>query len=337
MSPFLIVCSLVDGFPVFVLQSLSLQNYDFLTCLTNFSSDAFHFQLKILTLLFVTIRKLGMNSQVMKIDVDSVLRSRLPKYYKYIPRFVIRWLERTICQDQLNTILVKMADKNSVDAATAALNEMGITVECTGLDNLPTGRFMFVSNHPLGGLDGLALISLLGNRYDRKIKFLVNDLLMAVEPLRGVFLPVNKYGSQSRANATQIEEALASDNQFITFPAGLCSRMQPDGTIADIPWQKAAVVHATNYQRDIVPIHFDAVNSRFFYRFAKWRKKLGIKFNIELIFLPKEMIKKCNSTLRVIIGNPIPWTSLNASKPKQEAARLREIVINMAPTPDNLK
>lgn len=274
-----------------------------------------------------------MSDKPMKIDVDQVLRARLPRHYRYIPRFVIRWLERTICQDQLNAILVKMAGKNSVDAATAALNEMHITLEASGLDNLPDGRYMFVSNHPLGGLDGLALISLLGQRYDRNIKFLVNDLLMAVEPLRGVFLPVNKYGSQSRAYAAQIEEALKGDGQFITFPAGLCSRMQPDGAIADLPWQKAAVVHAVNHQRDIVPVYFNAQNSKFFYRFAKWRKKLGIKFNIELIFLPKEMIKQCGATLRVIIGEPIPWTALDATRPKQEVARLRQTVIDMASSP----
>ncbi len=276
-----------------------------------------------------------MSGEAMRIDVDKVLRERLPKHYRYIPRFAVRWLERTICQDQLNAILLKMAGKNSVDAATAALDEMNITVCATGLEQLPEGRYMFVSNHPLGGLDGLALISLLGNRYDKNIKFLVNDLLMAVEPLRGVFLPVNKYGKQSRDAAGQIEEALKSDNQFITFPAGLCSRMQPDGTIADLPWQKAAVAHAVNYRRDIVPVYFDAHNSRFFYRFAKWRKKLGIKFNIELVFLPKEMIKKCGSTLRVVVGEPIPWGTLDAAHPKQEAARLRDIVINMASTPSN--
>lgn len=274
-----------------------------------------------------------MDNELVKIDVDKVLRERLSKHYKYIPRFAVRWLERTICQDRLNTILEKMYGKNSVEAASVALNEMNITIDSSGLESLPQGRYMFVSNHPLGGLDGLALISLLGNRYEHKIKFLVNDLLMAVRPLRGVFLPVNKYGSQSRVTATQIEEALASDNQFITFPAGLCSRMQPDGTIADLTWQKAAVVHATNYQRDIVPVYFDAHNSRFFYRFAKWRKRLGIKFNIELIFLPKEMIKKQGSTLHVIIGEPIAWSSLDASHPKQEAARLRDIVYSMAQSP----
>jgi putative hemolysin len=274
-----------------------------------------------------------MSGKPMKIDVDSVLRERLPGHYRYIPRFVVRWLERTICQDRLNTILQKMAGKNSVDAATTALEEMGITIEATGLEHLPQGRFMFVSNHPLGGLDGLALISLLGNHYNHQIKFLVNDLLWAVEPLRGVFLPVNKYGRQSREAASGIEAALKSDNQFITFPAGLCSRMQPDGTIADLTWQKAAVVQAVNYQRDIVPIYFDAHNSKFFYRFAKWRKKLGIKFNIELIFLPKEMVKQSGCTLKIVIGQPIPHTTLDASKPKQEAARLRDIVYSMAPSP----
>ena len=267
----------------------------------------------------------------MKIDVDKVLRERLPKHYGHIPRFAVRWLERIICQDRLNAILEKMAGKNSVDAASAALDEMAITIQATGLDALHEGRYMFVSNHPLGGLDGLALISLLGNRYHHHIKFLVNDLLMAVEPLRGVFLPVNKYGSQSRATAAMIEDALSSDDKFITFPAGLCSRMQPDGTIADLPWQKAAVVHAVNYGRDIVPVYFDARNSKFFYRFAKWRKRLGIKFNIELIFLPKEMLKQSGTTLHVIIGKPISCASLDARNPKKEAARLRDVVYHMNP------
>lgn len=268
----------------------------------------------------------------MKIDVDKVLKERLGERYKYIPRFVVRWLERVICQDRLNIILQEMAGKNSVDAATAALDQMGISMVADGLDRLPAGRYLFVSNHPLGGLDGLALISLLGNRYDRKIKFLVNDLLMAVEPLRDVFLPVNKYGSQSRGAAVQIEEALTGDDQFITFPAGLCSRKLPDGCIADLPWHKAAVAHAVNYHRDVVPVYFNAHNSSFFYRFARWRERLGIKFNIELIFLPKEMLKQSGCTLHAVIGDPISWTTLDAAHPKQEAARLREIVYSMATT-----
>ena len=276
-----------------------------------------------------------MNSEPMQINVDKVLREKLPKQYKRIPRFAVRWLERIICQDRLNEILKKMAGKDGVSAATAALDEMDITMEVTGLDKLPDGRFLFVSNHPLGGLDGLGLISLLGQRYDRKIRFMVNDLLMAVEPLRDVFLPVNLFGRQSRGTAAQVNEALAGDCQFISFPAGLCSRMQPDGSISDLQWHKTPVAHAVNYQRDIVPIFFDEQNSPFFYRMARWRKKLGIKFNIELIFLPKEMLKKSGSALHVRVGEPIPWSSLDASAPKQEAARLRDIVYSMAATPNS--
>jgi len=129
-----------------------------------------------------------------------------------------------------------------------------------------------------------------------------------------------------------IEQALMSDNQFITFPAGLCSRMQPDGVIADLPWHKAAVIQAVNSRRDIVPVYFDARNSMFFYRFAKWRKRLGIKFNIELIFLPREMLKQSGASLRAIVGDPIPWTTLDAAHPRQEAARLRNIVYSMSPS-----
>lgn len=275
-----------------------------------------------------------MNSEPMKIDVGQVLRAKLPKRYKYIPRFAVRWLEHIICQDRLNEILQKMAGKDGVSAASAALEEMSITMDVTGLDKLPEGRFMFVSNHPLGGLDGLGLISLLGNRFDHNIRFMVNDLLMAVEPLRDVFLPVNLYGRQSRETASEVNEALASDCQFISFPAGLCSRKQPDGSIADLTWRKTPVAQAINHQRDIVPIYFDERNSSCFYRMAKWRKKLGIKFNIELIMLPKEMLKKSGSALHVHIGEPIPWSSLDASAPRQEAARLREIVYSMATKPN---
>jgi len=271
-----------------------------------------------------------MQNQPVKIDIDQVLKTRLPRHYRYLPRWVVRWLERTICQDRLNAILTDMTGKDGVSAADAALQDMGITMQSSGLEQLPDGhRYLFVSNHPLGGLDGLCLISLLGHHYNRNIKFLVNDLLMAVEPLRDIFLPINKFGGQSREAASLIDTALASDCQMITFPAGLCSRMQDDGTIADVEWRKAAVSQAINYQRDVVPIYFDARNSNFFYKLARRRKRLGIKFNIEMMYLPREMFKQCNSTLHAIVGEPIAWQSLDASKPRQEAQRLRDVVYSL--------
>ncbi|MBR6490357.1 MAG: 1-acyl-sn-glycerol-3-phosphate acyltransferase [Muribaculaceae bacterium] len=271
-----------------------------------------------------------MDSQPLKIDVDSVIRQRLPRHYKYIPRFVIRWVERIIKQDGLNKILADMGDKKGVEAADIALDDLGITTNAVNSENIPSqGRFIFASNHPLGGLDGMALISLIGHRYNGEIKFIVNDLLMAVKPFDNIFMPVNKFGRQSRENALEIETQYKSDKQMITFPAGLCSRRLKGGKIGDLTWQKFVVSQAISSQRDIIPIFFDGRNSNFFYRLAKFREWIGIKFNIEMIFLPSEMFKAQGRTFNVYFGEPIKWQSLDARNAKQEAARIRELVYTL--------
>ena len=197
------------------------------------------------------------------------------------------------------------------------------------LSSIPDGPFITVSNHPYGALDGMALISLIGHRYDGEIKFIVNDLLMAVKPFDNVFMPVNKYGRQSRENALEIEKQYHSDKQMITFPAGLCSRRLKRGVIGDLTWQKFVVSQAISSQRDIIPIYFDGRNSKFFYRFAKIREWLGIKFNLEMIFLPSEMFKAQGKSFNVYFGEPIKWQSLDARKAKQEAARIRDLVYTL--------
>ena len=148
-----------------------------------------------------------MKTEPLRIDVDSVIRQRLPRHYKYIPKWLIRWLERVIHQDGLNKILTDMGDSKGVEAADIALDDLNIKLRAIGEDNIPPeGRFIFASNHPLGGLDGMGLISLIGHRYNGEIKFIVNDLLMAVKPFDNVFMPVNKHGRQSRHSAQEIEE-----------------------------------------------------------------------------------------------------------------------------------
>lgn len=201
------------------------------------------------------------------------------------------------------------------------------------MEHLQDGkRYVLVANHPLGGVDGLALISLIGKRYGGKIRFMVNDLLMAVKPLDNIFMPVNKHGRQSRTAAALIDDEYGGDKQMLTFPAGLCSRLHDDGTVADLEWHKHVVVRAIHDQRDVVPVHVDAVNSRFFYRLARWRARLGVKFNIEMLYLPDEMFKKRHSTLGITIGQPIPWQELDQATPKAEAARLRNIVYDINKT-----
>lgn len=267
------------------------------------------------------------------IDIDSILRQRAPKYYKVIPRFAIRWLERTVHQDELNEIYNEIGDAKGVEAADIALRHLGINIICHNEDNIPTeGRFIFASNHPLGGLDGMALISTIGHRYNGEIRFLVNDLLMAIKPLDNIFLPINKYGRQSRLAAEEITRQYESNRQMLTFPAGLCSRKMDNGTIHDLTWQKNFVAQAIKHQRDIIPVFVEAHNSNSFYRLARWREKFGIKFNIEMIYLPDEMFRLRGKTLNIHFGKPITWQSLNQHNIKHEAIQICNQVYNLKST-----
>lgn len=263
------------------------------------------------------------------IDLQSILRKRIPKKInRWIPSFLISGVAKLIRQDELNEILRVTYPSRGWKFSKAVLNHLGISVEVRGFDELPdNSRFMFASNHPLGGLDGIALIGVLGEKYgDEGIGFLVNDMLMNVEPLKDVFLPVNKFGSQGRDATQAINAAIASDRQILQFPAGLCSRKNKGGEIKDLEWQKSFVAKSIEYHRDIVPVYFQGRNSSLFYNTASWRKKLGLKFNVEQTLLPSELCKAKNSRFKITFGTPIPWQSLKESgkTAKQLATEIRE-------------
>ncbi len=269
--------------------------------------------------------------EVVQLDVESIIKAKSPKIGKRLPKFVYRFLERTICQDRMNYILRTYSECVGVDFAKAVLSELNVTIEVEGLDAISCDkRYVFASNHPLGGLDGVGLVAILGEKYQSKIKYLVNDLLMNVKPLAPVFVPINKYGAQAKGAAGDVSSAYASEHdQVIVFPAGLCSRLQKGG-VRDLEWKKSFVSKAVQTQRDIVPVYFEALNSSFFYKFAQWRKRLGIKFNIELIYLPSEIFKAENRTFKVYVGEPIPWQSLDRSHtPAQWADEIKNIVYGL--------
>lgn len=179
-----------------------------------------------------------MSSEPLKIDIEKVVKEKAPKYAKKIPGFLFRYLERTIHQDEINYILKTYKDSTGVKFADDLLSYMNVHINVIGKENIPPeGRFIFASNHPLGALDGVALIRFFGHFYSGKIKFLVNDLLMHIKPLAPVFLPINKYGSQAKESSLQINNAYESDEQMLIFPAGLCSRLQ-HGKIKDLEWKK---------------------------------------------------------------------------------------------------
>lgn len=267
---------------------------------------------------------------ITQIDIQQVLRQKAPSAARKIPQFVINYLTRTIHQDELNDILRRYHDKNGVAFMQELIGYFDLHLVLENELNIPTeGRYIFASNHPLGGLDGICLSAIIGKRFNGNIRYLVNDLLLYLTNLRSIFVPINKHGAQGKHNARLIEEAYASDNQIITFPAGLCSRKQ-HGKVEDIEWKKSFIQKAVEYQRDVVPVFFDGKNSNFFYRIARLRKALGIRMNYEMIYLPDEMFKSKHKTFHIYFGRPIPWqTFTDGRKPVEWAQEVKELVYNL--------
>jgi putative hemolysin len=264
------------------------------------------------------------------IDVQEIMDTKAPAMSKKIPRFVVGWLAKIIRQDDINQLLTQSGHKSGVDFMDDAVAYFRIGLNIKGEENLPDTdrKYIFVSNHPLGGLDGICLSSYLGNRYNKHIKYLVNDILYFIRPLQNIFVPINKHGKQGRTVAGAVNEAFDSDNQIITFPAGLCSR-KTKGKIRDPKWEKMFITKSVEYHRDIVPVYFEAKNSNFFYNIANIRKALHIKFNIEMLFLPRELFKAAGSTFTIHFGKPISWQTFDSSKKPQKWANwVNHIVYN---------
>ncbi len=274
---------------------------------------------------------------LLQLDIAGILKQRIPvSKQRYIPNFLYRVLPRLIHQDELNEMLRISYPSMGSEFSQKILKYLDIEVVVEGEENLPKDgvRVVFASNHPLGGLDGIALIAVLGSRYgDNNIRFMVNDLLMNVEPLSNVFLPINKYGSQARAAAEAINKEFASDRNIIVFPAGLVSRLHQGGEVSDLKWQKAFMQKAMENNRDIIPIRFVALNRKRFYRLAKWRKKLGIKVNIEQATLPAELCASRGKKFRIIFGTPISISDIQNSDKNlpKVAAEIRRKVYTMHP------
>ena len=261
------------------------------------------------------------------IDLDAVIRNKVPQHYAKVPKWLIRFAAWLICQDDMNRTLTSLNGVQGPDFAAGMCKQLNVHYNVQGIDNLPSqGRYIFVSNHPLGAFDGISYINILGHRYP-KFKVIVNDLLMYIEALQPNFLPVNTLGKQKRSDMTAVQSAYAdTDTQILTFPAGFCSRFI-GGRIQDVAWKKSVITQAIESQRDIIPMHFEGRNSLFFYTLEWLRRKAGIKFNIGLILLPRQMMRTSrNKTYTVRIGKPIPWqTFLNAERtPQQWAEWLRQ-------------
>ena len=269
----------------------------------------------------------------LQFDIRAIIREKAPK--AHIPGFLIRYLERIVHVKQMNAFLRKYPDLEGYDFIRRVLDEeLCCTASIEGIENIPTeGKpVIFVSNHPLGGLDGMIIAQMIheSRKEKRELKVIVNELLMFMKPIAGLWAPVSKTGSLSKDQVMQQQAMWESETDVLTFPAGACSRLQRINhtwLIQDLEWQKNFIQRAREYQRDIVPIYFEGKNSRFFYALAYIRKLLRIPVNIEMLYLVDEMYGARGKHFRVHVLPPIPYTTFDNSKtPKQWAQYVKSIV-----------
>jgi putative hemolysin len=264
----------------------------------------------------------------MKVDVKNLMASKNPRLARVKP--LVGYLRRAIHEDEVNRILEAHADKPAVEFIRATLEDMGIGYEVVGLDKLdPAGRYIFASNHPFGGLDGLMLAEKVAERFG-DVRVVVNDLLMNLAPLRPIFIPVNTLGRQNADYAKQYNDTFAGNLPILTFPAGKCSR-RAGRVICDPEWKGSFIKQAVATQRDVVPVFVEGRLSNFFYSLANLRKWLGVKANIEMLYLPDEMFRQRGSHFRITVGQPIPWQEFDDGEPPRiHAQQVKDIAYGLS-------
>jgi len=262
----------------------------------------------------------ALENGVVLIDIDKVIEDKSPALKKVLPDFVIGYLKRLIHQDYLNSFLTNYKDLYGTDFIDAILKDMNTQLDLVGLENIPkTGRAIVASNHPLGGLDGMALM-LAVSRVRQDIVFPVNDLLMNIRNLKVLFIPINKLGSNTD-NIKIINNTFASDHVICYFPFGLVSRKRK-GEIKDLEWKPTFITKAKRFKRDIIPTYITGRNTNRFYNVANIRKRLHIKTNFEMMLLPDELWKQQNQTLRIIFGQKVPYRFFDKRYTKNQWAEL---------------
>ena len=271
------------------------------------------------------------------IDIKRILKDKMGSKARFVPCFLVAWLKKIIHEDEVNRFLWENRNLKGTEWLTACVQYLDMTLDIVGTENLPDKNdgklYTFVSNHPLGGQDGVSLGSIIGRHYDGKFRYLVNDLLLNLPGLKPVSIGINKTGKQSRDFPRMVEAGFNSDNHLLMFPAGLNSR-RINGEIHDLPWKKTFITKSVETHRDVVPIHFSGQNSKRFYRIAKFSDRY-LPFNLAMLFLVDEMYRNVGKTFRITIGKPIPWQTFNKTKTPMEWANFVEERVYALSSNDN--
>ena len=254
------------------------------------------------------------------INIRELFKNKNPGLARLIPGFVYNYIHNTLHLDFMNDFIKRNGHLEGIPFIEQAIHEFNIKGEVHGLENIPeTGRFIFASNHPLGGFDAFLLMQCVDEKLG-KLKFLTNDILLGIPSLRPMFIPINKHGSNSREAAMVLNETYNSDVQILIFPSGLASR-KIKGKITDLEWKKHFIAKSVKHKRDIIPVFIGGRNTNRFYRVANIRKFLRLKWNIEMFYLPDELMKHSNSVIPVYFGKPISYKTFDNSKTQQQWAQ----------------
>jgi putative hemolysin len=273
------------------------------------------------------------NNTLIQIDLEGIIASKNPKLLKRIPRFLLNWFKRFIHQDYINEILKKGNGKEGPEFVHTVFEELGVKTESFGSENIPkTGGCIIAANHPLGGMDGMAMM-LEVSKVREDFLFLANDILLHITPLKKHFLPVNRVGSSDRKSLSLIADAYNSGKAILIFPSGFVSR-KIDGKIQDLPFQKSVIKKSIEHQLPIVPAFIGGQNSKRFYLISQFRKIFGIKINFEMFTLPDEMFKQRGKTIKISFGKMIDSNSFKGIKHVQSAENLRKLIYELAQNPD---
>lgn len=253
------------------------------------------------------------------IDVEKLIADKNPKLLKRMPGFLLRYIKRTLHEDDLNIFIDQNENNYGYDFCKAVIDAFEFEIKIHGAENIPrTGGCIFASNHPLGGMDANTLVvGLKGIRDD--IRFIVNDVLLSLPNLQGIFVGVNKHGKNATQSLQKVDELFGSDKAVFLFPAGLVSR-KVKGEIVDLEWKKTFVTRAKKYESPVVPVYINGRLSNFFYRFANIRKGLGIKANIEMFYLINELFKQHGKKIDIVFGKPVPASHFDKSRSDKEWA-----------------
>lgn len=226
--------------------------------------------------------------------------------YGFIGTF-LGWIILKILKiSTINKIYNRNKHRSNLEFLDALLKEFKIRFEIPeeDLKRLPKeGAYITVSNHPLGGVDGILLLKLMiEQRSDFKI--IANFLLHKIEPLIPYIMPVNPFENRKdvKSSVTGFKNALLhlkEGHPLGIFPAGEVSTYRDGKLLVDKPWEAAAMKLAKKAKVPIVPIYFHAKNSPLFYRLSK------ISDTLRTAKLPSELLTQKNRVIKVRIGRPI--------------------------------